>query len=148
MNSTYNITLKLGALLSLPSRFIARIRRFDDFLNQDIHLPIDDSDAAISLTAAGVTAATHAGTRIYSTRPPPARDTIPYEFVAMPGPLAFLTSGYAVGLVTMVSCCRVIPRSTLVRENIIEVGFTGAPVEQDTTYRCPTASLLCVSCYA
>lgn len=112
MNSTYNITLKLGSLLSLPSRFIARIRRLDEFLNQDIHLPVDDPDAATSLTAVAGTAATHAGARMYTTRPPPARDTIPYEFVTMPGPLAFLTSGYAVGLVVMVSrlsYCRVMP---------------------------------------
>ena len=35
LNSTYNLTLRLGSLFSLPSRFIAKWRRFDDLLQHD-----------------------------------------------------------------------------------------------------------------
>ena len=95
VSSTYNITLKLGSLLSLPSRFIARIRKLDDMFGQDL----DPTVAALGSTAA---VGQRDVSRIHSVRPPPAPDTLSYELVAMPGPLAFLTSGYAVGLVAMV----------------------------------------------
>lgn len=103
MNSTFNITLlNLGSFFSFPSRFIARIRKFDDFLNHDLDAPSESTLTAFAghpMTAAS----TANGVRMHTTRPPPARESLTYELISMPGPLAFLTSGYAVGLVAMVS---------------------------------------------
>ena len=89
----YNLTLKLGSLLSLPSRFLARIRRFDDMLSQDL-----ENHALAATAAAAAAQGRHQQQRLTSS---PERFS--YEIVAMPGPLAFLTSGYAIGLLVMVS---------------------------------------------
>ncbi|KAH8117095.1 hypothetical protein DFH11DRAFT_1687859 [Phellopilus nigrolimitatus] len=87
----FNLTIKLGSLLSLPSKFIHRLRRIDDMLNHDLN----SQSATLAMTTAA-----H-GSIIHTSMPPPAPGSLPYGFVAMPGPLAFLTSGYAVGLVAM-----------------------------------------------
>ncbi|TDL24881.1 hypothetical protein BD410DRAFT_766450 [Rickenella mellea] len=84
-NTSYNLTVKLGSLFSFPSRFIARIRKIDDMINQDFE-------------NASLTAAAMSNNRIHRMSP---EGNIPYELVAMPGPWAFLTSGYAVGLLAM-----------------------------------------------
>ena len=86
--------LTLGSFLSFPSRFIARMRRIDDMLHQDLQR---QQFAAASAAAAQ----TQTGRQRFPTTRHP--DGLPYEMVAMPGPLAFVTSGYAVGLLAMVS---------------------------------------------
>jgi hypothetical protein len=86
--------LTLGSFLSFPSRFIARMRRFDDMLNQDLQRQ------QFAANAAALQAQTGGSQRFPNTRHP---EGLPYEMVAMPGPLAFITSGYAVGLLAMVS---------------------------------------------
>ncbi|THH08324.1 hypothetical protein EW145_g2783 [Phellinidium pouzarii] len=84
----YNLTIKLGSLLSLPSKFIHRLRRIDDMLNHDLDA---HPTAALAMTTAAQ------GSRTHVARPPPAPDSISYELVAMPGAFAFLTSGSILG---------------------------------------------------
>lgn len=91
LSSQFNLSLSLGSLLSLPSRFIARLRKIDDILNQDLENH--------ALAAAAAAQSQGPGNRIQHRGVP---ENISYELVAMPGPLAFLTSGYAVGLLAMV----------------------------------------------
>lgn len=88
-SSHYNLSLSLGSLLSLPSKLISRIRKIDDMLNQDLEGHTLATTAAMRRTRGG-------------QRPSADSGGIPYELIAMPGPLAFMTSGYAVGLVGMV----------------------------------------------
>lgn len=82
----YNLSSRLGSLLSLPSRFVARIRKIDEDFNHDLERH--------SIATAAMSNRIH---RMASDNSPS------YEFVAMPGPWAFVTSGYAVGLLVMVS---------------------------------------------
>ncbi len=90
-SSQFNLSLSLGSLLSLPSRFIARIRKIDDILSQDL-----ENHAMASAAAA------HAQGLSGRMQQRGGAENLPFELVAMPGPLAFLTSGYAVGLLAMV----------------------------------------------
>lgn len=82
--SFLNATLKVASrFVRLPSRLVARVRRLDDVLNADID--------ATSRNAQG------------------SRNGTPSLGLAMeplPGPLAFVTSGYFFGLFVMVSIAR------------------------------------------
>lgn len=40
--------------------------------------------------------------RTHVARPPPSPESLSYELIAMPGAFAFITSGYALGLLAMV----------------------------------------------
>ena len=84
--SQYNFTIRFDSLLSLPSRILARIRKLDD-------------QSTWSMTAAHA----HKAKGYSSTADRHSADGLPYDLVPMPGPLAFITSGYAIGLVAMVS---------------------------------------------
>ncbi|KAI5122226.1 hypothetical protein M0805_002714 [Coniferiporia weirii] len=88
----YNLTIRLGSLLSLPSKFIHRLRRIDDMLEHGLEA---HQTAALQITTAAQ------GSSTYAARPPPAPNSLSYELAAMPGTFAFLTSGYAIGLVAM-----------------------------------------------
>ena len=91
-----SINLTLGSILSFPSWFIGRLRRIDDMLQQDLQTH------QLAASAAAMQAQPGRAQRLAGRHP----EGIPYEMVAMPGPLAFITSGYAVGLLAMVSVFR------------------------------------------
>lgn len=100
----YNITIRLGSLLSLPSKFIQRLRRIDDMLNMDLEAHHTTPGLAMSMTSAAYEGGTHIA------RPPPSPHSFSYELIVMPGAFSFLTSGYALGLLAMVCshysfCC-------------------------------------------
>lgn len=95
--SEYNITIRLGSLLALPSKFIQRLRRIDEVLNHDLEAHHTTVNLAMSVTPAAFGEA-----RTHVARPPPSPNSLGYELVAMPGAFAFLTSGYALGLLAMV----------------------------------------------
>ena len=92
----YNLTIRLGSLLALPSKFLHRLRRIDDLLSHDL----DIQSAALDLPMP-ITSSVHSSMSDVP-RPPPSRASLAYELANMPGPFAFLTSGYALGLVTLV----------------------------------------------
>ncbi|EJD02179.1 uncharacterized protein FOMMEDRAFT_168701 [Fomitiporia mediterranea MF3/22] len=91
----YNLTIRLGSLLALPSKFLHRLRRIDDLLNHDL----DVQSAALSIPMP-VTTSFHSGVSDVA-RPPPSRSSLSYEITTMPGPFAFMTSGYALGLIAL-----------------------------------------------
>ena len=62
-------------------------------LHQDLQ-----SQQLVAASAAAMQTQTGRVQRLTTRHP----EGIPYEMVAMPGPLAFVTSGYAVGLLAMV----------------------------------------------
>jgi hypothetical protein len=83
-----NMTVKLGSLFSFPSRVsrvLASIRAFDTMLDQDAQ------NAFGGATEFG-------GSNLFIGRTPP-----PQGFVHLPGPWKFMTSGYALALLAMVS---------------------------------------------
>ncbi len=91
----FNTSLKIAhRFLTLPSRALARLRRLDD-MALDMHdaaaraSQAGTYDANAGMRAGGYRRHRHMGNPAY---PPP-----------MPGPWGFLTSGYFVGLVIMVS---------------------------------------------
>lgn len=92
----YNLTIRLGSLLSLPSKFLHRLRRIDDLLNHDL----DAQSAALDIPMPMTTTINSGVSEV--ARPPPSRSSLTYELVTMPGPFAFLTSGYSLGLVALV----------------------------------------------
>ena len=84
----FNMTMKLGSLFSFPSRIsrvLASIRAFDGALEQDTQLLFGPDTGFDSSNP-------------YVARTSPARG-----FVPLPGPWRFATSGYAIGLLVMVS---------------------------------------------
>jgi hypothetical protein len=84
-----NMTIKLGSLFSFPSRVsrvLASIRAFDGMMEQDVQ------------NAFGGTAGFDGGSNPYV-----GRTAIPPGFVPLPGPWRFVTSGYALALLVMVS---------------------------------------------
>jgi hypothetical protein len=83
-----NVTSKLNPILSLPSRFLARIRLFDELFNHDL----GRNEA--------ITTANEWGTAADALASSPPR---PPNLTPFPGPWGFLTSGYALVLFTMVS---------------------------------------------
>ncbi|KAL5511351.1 hypothetical protein ACEPAH_4567 [Sanghuangporus vaninii] len=93
----YNLTIRLGSLLALPSKFLHRLRKIDDLLNHDL----DIQSAALDLPMPMPITSTAHAVMSDVPRPPPSRATLAYELASMPGPFAFLTSGYALGLVTL-----------------------------------------------
>jgi len=84
-NATFNLTSKLTPIFSLPSRFLARIRLFDELFNQ-----------GLGQNSAMVTAGEWGG---IPSSPSPRPSTL----TPFPGPWGFFTSGYALVLFTMVS---------------------------------------------
>lgn len=94
----YNLTIKLGSLLSLPAKFLHRLRRIDDVLSYDL----DQHPSALDL-AMPMTTFTQSGQISQAAMPPPARSSFAYDVISMPGPIAFMTSRYALGLCVMVS---------------------------------------------
>lgn len=92
----YNITIQLGSLLSLPSKFIQKLRRIDEMLNHDLEAHHTTAGLPTSMTSVLQDGRTHVA------RPPPSPDSITYDLIAMPGALGFITSGYAFGLIAMV----------------------------------------------
>jgi hypothetical protein len=90
LNVPFNLTSKLVPIFLLPSRFLARIRLFDELFNQDIA-----RNNAIS------TANDWGATAILA--PPSSSPPLPSTLTPFPGPWGFLTSGYALVLFTMVS---------------------------------------------
>lgn len=82
----YNATLNLASrILELPSRVLARVRRLDNMLNQDI---VSQPRLYSS------TAVRRHGAQDTSTGP---------SMPPVPGPLGFITSGYFLGLFIIVS---------------------------------------------
>lgn len=78
--SFLNTSLKVASrFFTLPSRLIARVRRLDDVLNADIDATPRNAQGSRNDTPLG-----------FSMEP-------------LPGPLAFVTSGYFFGLFVMVS---------------------------------------------
>jgi hypothetical protein len=88
LNVPFNLTSKLVPIFLLPSRFLARIRLFDELFNQDIA-----RNNAIS------TANDWGATAILA--PPSSSPPLPSTLTPFPGPWGFLTSGYALVLFTM-----------------------------------------------
>lgn len=87
--SFLNATLKAASrFFTLPSRLVARVRRLDDVLNADV----DATTSAYAGTSSGNVQA-------------PRNDTpsVGFAMEPLPGPLAFVTSGYFFGLFIMVS---------------------------------------------
>lgn len=83
-----NMTTKLGSLFSFPSRVsrvLASIRAFDGMVEQDAQVAFGGST-------------NFAGSKSYIGQTPP-----PPGFVPLPGPWKFMTSGYALVLLAMVS---------------------------------------------
>ena len=82
-----NISAIFHSLLSWPSRVISKVRRLDDLLNNDIENHAITTAAMQSNNMRRI----HPDIKIGG------------DVVALPGPWAFVTSGYAVGLLLMVS---------------------------------------------
>jgi hypothetical protein len=87
LNTSFNLTFKLGPILSFPSRFIARIRLIDELFNQDPARKWDPDSPNAHIM--------HLSTSGSIISP-------------FPGPWGFLTSGYALILFVMV-CHLVLP---------------------------------------
>lgn len=103
--SQFNLTIRLGSLLSLPSKIFHRLRRIDDLLNHDL----DVQSAALGMPMPMTTAWSAPNGEIsHIARPPPARNSLTYELANMPGPFAFVTSGYALVLVALVRSRRLV----------------------------------------
>lgn len=86
-SQSFNYSFTLGSLLEFPSRIFARIRKADESLVQDLKT---HSLATIAPASSEPMRRIHADI------------SFQHEEVVLPGPLAFLTSGYAVGLLLMV----------------------------------------------
>ena len=68
----------------------------DDLLNHDLDVQTAALDIPMPMTT------TSSGGVSQVARPPSSRSKLTYELVTMPGPFAFMTSGYALGLVALV----------------------------------------------
>ena len=87
--SFLNTTLKVASrFFTLPSRLVARVRRLDNVLNADI----DATPSAYAGTSGGHNQASRNDT-----------PSVGFAMEPLPGPLAFVTSGYFFGLFVMVS---------------------------------------------
>lgn len=126
----YNLTIKLGSLLSLPAKFLHRLRRIDDVLSHDL----DQHPSTLEMPLATYTSL---GGASHVAMPPPSRSSFAYEIISMPGPLAFMTSGYALGLLVMVrlSCTHHQATSHFI------IVTSGPTSEQDSAHRRATSTI-------
>ena len=103
----YNLTIKLGSLLSLPAKFLHRLRRMDDVLSHDLDQHPSTLDLEMPMSTL-----TQPGQASHVAMPPPPRTSFAFEVINAPGPIAFMTSRYALGLCVMVSfSCYVLLRT-------------------------------------
>jgi hypothetical protein len=79
----------LRKIITLPSRFAARMRLVDELLEQDAERQAEALTAALNDPQNAELRRAHALQRV--------------QYTPMPGPWGFFTSGYAVGLLVMVS---------------------------------------------
>ena len=94
----WSLSYNLSSLLSLPSRLVARMRKIDDILLHDD--PMAAAESAI--TTAAMTSSLSAAAAGPSHRSAIASAIAHYD-MTLPGPWRFLTSGYFLSLLAMVS---------------------------------------------